>query len=116
MIIANLVRSLTGLDQVWFVVSPHNPHKKKSTLANDYDRLHLVNLAIGENHKLKASNIEFGLPQPSYTIDTLAYLNEKYPDYRFALIMGGDNLMSLPKWKNYEMIIDKFPIYVYDPA
>lgn len=114
MIIANLVRSLTDLDQVWFVVSPHNPHKKKSTLANDYDRLHLVSLAIGDNHQLKASNIEFGLPQPSYTVDTLAYLKEKHPNYEFALIMGGDNLLSLPKWKNHRSIIDNYPIYVYD--
>ncbi len=113
MIIANLVREKTDLDQVWLVVSPHNPLKKKSTLANDFDRLHLVNLAIGDNPYLRASNIEFNLPKPSYTVDTLAYLREKYPDHRFALIMGGDNLVSLPKWKNPTYIYQHYPIYVY---
>ncbi|NND07510.1 MAG: nicotinate-nucleotide adenylyltransferase [Saprospiraceae bacterium] len=114
MIIANLVRELTDLDQVWMIVSPHNPHKKKSTLANDFDRLHLVNLAIADNVHLKASSIEFNLPQPSYTIDTLTYLTEKHPNHQFALIMGGDNLVSLPKWKNPEAIYKHYPIYVYN--
>ena len=113
MIIANSIVDHTDLDQVWLVVSPHNPLKKKSSLANDFDRLHLVNLAIGENVRLRASNIEFGLPRPSYTIDTLAYLREKYPNNEFVLIMGEDNLGSLPKWKNYEALIEGYQIYVY---
>ncbi|MCB0687310.1 MAG: nicotinate-nucleotide adenylyltransferase [Saprospiraceae bacterium] len=113
MIIANQIVHLTGLDQVWMVVSPHNPLKKKSTLANDFDRLHLVNLAIGENTRIKASNIEFNLPKPSYTVDTLTYLLEKYPDYQFVLIMGADNLETLHKWKNYEKILQNHEIYVY---
>lgn len=113
MIIANLVRELTDLDRIWIVVSPHNPHKKKATLANDFDRLHLVNLAIGDNLYLQASSIEFNLPRPSYTIDTLTYLSEKHPNHQFALIMGGDNLVSLPNWKNPEAIYKHYPIYVY---
>jgi nicotinate-nucleotide adenylyltransferase len=113
MIIANQILNFSDLDQVWIVVSPHNPLKKKKSLANDFDRLHLVNLAIGDNTKIKASNIEFGLPKPSYTIDTLAHLSEKYPHNEFHLIMGGDNLISLPKWKNYQMILDHYGIYVY---
>lgn len=113
MIIANQVQSLASLDQVWMVVSPHNPFKKKSTLANDFDRLHLVNLAIGDNVNLRASNIEFSLPKPSYTIDTLTYLKEKYSDHHFSLIMGGDNLRTFHKWKNYEQILDNHNIVVY---
>ncbi len=113
MIIANHMVETTTLDEVWMVVSPHNPFKKKSSLAPDYDRLHLLNLAIEDNPCLRASNVEFGLPQPSYTIDTLSYLREKYPDKEFALIMGGDNLASFHKWKNYEMILEGHDIYVY---
>jgi len=113
MIIANSVLDRTDLDQVWMVVSPENPLKKKASLANDFDRLHLVNLAIGENLRLKASNIEFGLPRPSYTIDTLTYLKEKYPSHEFVLIMGGDNLASLHRWKNYEAILENHQIYIY---
>jgi len=113
MIIANFILNHTELDKVWMVVSPHNPHKQKSSLAKDYDRLHLVRLAIGDNDKIEASDIEFNLPKPSYTIDTLTYLHEKYPAKEFALIMGGDNLLSLPKWKNYAQIIDNYKIYVY---
>jgi len=114
MIIANFMATRTDLDEVWFVVSPHNPLKPKKTLARDYDRLHLVRLAIGENDKLRASDIEFGLPQPSYTIDTLAYLKEKYPQHQFCLIMGADNLVTLPKWKNHDLILRDYPIYVYN--
>ena len=113
MIIANFMATQTDLDEVWMVVSPQNPHKKKAGLARDYDRLHLVRLAIGDNEKLRASNVEFSLPQPSYTIDTLAHLKEKYPDKRFVLIMGGDNLATLHKWKNYEIILRDYQIYVY---
>lgn len=113
MIIANHMATRTDLEQVWLVVSPHNPLKPKKSLANDYDRLHLVELAIAGNPVLRSSNIEFSLPQPSYTVDTLAYLIDKYPEHEFALIMGGDNLASLHKWKNYEVLLENYPIYVY---
>lgn len=113
MIIANFMATQTDLDQVWLVVSPQNPLKTKSTLAPDYDRLHLVKLAVGDNPQLFASNIEFKLPKPSYTIDTLAYLKEKYPERAFVLIMGGDNLATLNKWKNYEVILRDYEVYVY---
>lgn len=113
MIIANYIVTQTELDQVWMVVSPHNPHKKKSSLAKDHDRLHMVRLAIGDNLKIKGSDIEFNLPQPSYTIDTLTYLKEKHPNKEFSLIMGGDNLATLHKWKNYESIINNYSILVY---
>lgn len=113
MIIANYMATQTDLDKVWFVVSPQNPLKPKTTLARDYDRLHLVRLAIGDNPRLEASNIEFDLPKPSYTVDTLVYLKEKYPQCEFALIMGSDNLESLHKWKNYEVLLRNYQIYVY---
>ena len=113
MIIANYMVANSDLDEVWMVVSPQNPLKPKSTLTKDYDRLHLVQLAIGETPKLRASNIEFGLPKPSYTIDTLIYLKEKHPNKEFVLIMGGDNLATLHKWKNYEIILRDYQIYLY---
>lgn len=113
MIIANFMATQTDLREVWMIVSPQNPLKKKSSLARDHDRLHLVRLAIGDNSKLRASNIEFDLPQPSYTIDTLAYLKEKHLEKEFALIMGGDNLKTFHKWKNYELILENHEIYVY---
>jgi len=113
MIIANYMVTQTDLKEVWFVVSPHNPLKPKKSLARDRDRLHLVRLAIGDNLRLRASDIEFGLPKPSYTIDTLAYLHEKHPDKQFVLIMGGDNLLTLPKWKSHEVILRDYLIYVY---
>jgi nicotinate-nucleotide adenylyltransferase len=113
MIIANHMVEHTDLDQVWLIVSPHNPLKEKKSLANDYDRLHLVNLAIGNMTKLRASNIEFSLPKPSYTIDTLTYLHEKHPSHTFILIMGGDNVPTLPKWKNYEQLIANYTFYIY---
>ncbi|WP_235298580.1 nicotinate (nicotinamide) nucleotide adenylyltransferase [Portibacter marinus] len=113
MIISSHMLQYTDVDQVWMVVSPHNPHKEKKSLAKDYDRLHLVTLAIGDNPGIKASNIEFSLPKPSYTIDTLTYLKEKYPDHIFSLIMGGDNLSTFHKWKNYELILRDYDIKVY---
>lgn len=113
MVLANYMASFTDLEEVWFVVSPHNPLKEKSSLLNQNQRLHMVNLAIGDNNKLKSSNIEFGLTQPSYTINTLAHLKEKYPQHRFSLIMGEDNLQSFTKWKNYEEILKNHLIYVY---
>lgn len=113
LIIANYMAEYTDLDEVWLVVTPQNPLKNKKTLANNYDRLHLVNLAIEDNPRLQASSIEFGLPQPSYTVDTLAYLKEKHPNDQFTLIMGGDNLRNLPKWKNYEVLLRDYRIFVY---
>lgn len=114
MIIANYMATQTDLDEVWLVVSPQNPLKPKASLAKDHDRLHLVQLAIGNNPHLRASNIEFGMPKPSYTIDTLTYLKEKYPSGKeFVLIMGGDNLATLHKWKNYELILRDYQIYLY---
>jgi nicotinate-nucleotide adenylyltransferase len=113
MIIANFMATQTDLEEVWMVVSPHNPLKPKKTLARDHDRLHLVRLAIGDNPKLKASDVEFGLPQPSYTVDTLSYLKEKYTNRQFSLIMGGDNLATLHKWKNYELLLRDHEIFVY---
>lgn len=113
MVLANYMASFTDLEQVWFVVSPHNPLKEKATLLNQNQRLHMVNLAIGDNDMLKSSNIEFGLSQPSYTINTLAHLKEKYPNHQFSLIMGEDNLESFTKWKNYEEILKNHKLYVY---
>lgn len=113
MVLANYMLEFTGQDQIWFVVSPHNPLKKKSTLLSDVHRLALVRAAIGDNTKYKASNIEFSLPQPSYTVNTLAYLQEKYPGDEFSLIMGSDNLESLRKWKNFEVILEQYKILVY---
>lgn len=113
MVLANYMTSFTDLDQVWFVVSPHNPLKEKSSLLDQNQRLHMVNLAIGEHPKLKSNNIEFSLPQPSYTINTLVHLKEKYPMHDFALIMGADNLQTFHKWKNYEEILKHYQIYVY---
>jgi len=113
LIIGNFMATQTDLGEVWLVVSPQNPLKKKSTLARDFDRLHLVRLAVEECPSLKASNIEFDLPKPSYTIDTLTYLSELHPDKEFVLIMGGDNLATLHKWKNYEQILKYYQVYVY---
>jgi nicotinate-nucleotide adenylyltransferase len=103
----------TDLDQVWLVVTPHNPLKKKATLLDDYTRLELVRLAVEDYPKLKASDIEFKLEQPNYTINTLAHLEEKFPNYEFALIMGEDNINSLHKWKNFEVILERYDILVY---
>jgi nicotinate-nucleotide adenylyltransferase len=113
LIIANYMATQTDLDKVWMVVSPQNPLKPKKTLAKDHDRLHLVRLGIGDNPKIEASNVEFGLPQPSYTVDTLAFLAEKHPDKEFALIMGGDNIATLHLWKNYDYLLAHYDIYVY---
>jgi nicotinate-nucleotide adenylyltransferase len=113
MVLANYMLSFTDLQQIWLVVSPHNPLKNKSQLLNQNDRLHLVNLAIDHHTKIRSSAIEFNLPQPSYTINTLTHLREKYPQYSFSLIMGQDNLQSFAKWKNYEEILKRYHIYVY---
>jgi len=113
LIIANYMANYTALDEVWLVVTPHNPLKKKDSLINQYDRLEMVNLAIEKTENIRSSTIEFSLPQPSYTIDTLAHLREKYPEKAFALIMGSDNLVSFHKWKNYEVILRDYRVLVY---
>lgn len=113
MVIAQYIAEFSALDQVWLVVSPHNPLKPAGTLLQDYHRFHLVELAIGSYRKLKASKIEFELPKPSYTVVTLAYLQEKFPTHTFSLIMGADNIEGLHKWKNYELILENHNIYVY---
>jgi nicotinate-nucleotide adenylyltransferase len=114
LIIANFFAENTGLDEVWFIISPHNPLKNKASLLDERKRYYMVQIAVEDNPKLKASNIEFHLEQPSYTIHTLAVLNEKYPSNDFVLIMGSDNLESLHKWKNYEEILSQYQIYVYN--
>lgn len=113
LIIANDMAENSDLDQIWMVVTPHNPHKKKSTLLDDYHRLQMVHLATEEYDRIRPSDIEFKLPQPNYTVNTLAHLLEKFPAYEFALIMGEDNLNSLHKWKNYEVLLQNHSIYVY---
>lgn len=116
LIIANYMVDYTDLDQVWLVVTPQNPLKSKSSLLEDYHRLAMVRLAIEDNNKLKASNIEFELPKPSYTVQTLVYLRERYPEEQFALIMGEDNLRTFHKWRNNEEIIKHHHLYVYPRA
>lgn len=103
----------TEMERIWLVVSPHNPLKEKKSLLKENHRLQMVRLAISDNSKMKASNVEFKLPQPSYTVNTLAHLTEKYPDHQFSLIMGSDNLQSFKKWKNYEYILQHHKIFVY---
>ena len=113
LIIANHLAEHSDLDQVWLVVTPQSPHKTKQSLLDDHQRLELVFRATKDFPKLVPSAIEFNLPQPNYTVHTLAYLEEKHPEHQFALIMGEDNLRSLPKWKNAEVIMGNYPIYVY---
>ncbi|RAR71300.1 nicotinate (nicotinamide) nucleotide adenylyltransferase [Flavobacterium aciduliphilum] len=113
LIIANHLAEHSDLDQIWMVVTPHNPHKQKSTLLDDYQRLYMVNLATEAYPKIKASDVEFKLPQPNFTVNTLVHLNEKHPQHEFCLIMGQDNLNALHKWKNYEYIMAHHEIYVY---
>ncbi|MCA6066710.1 nicotinate-nucleotide adenylyltransferase [Chryseobacterium sp. RG1] len=113
LILANYILENSDMNEVWFVVSPQNPFKDKKTLLNDHNRLDMVELALKNYPNIKASNVEFSLPKPSYTIDTLVYLNEKYPQYSFSLIMGEDNLKSLHKWKNADYLIKNYHIIVY---
>lgn len=113
MIIADHVAINTELKEIWFVVSPHNPLKQKKSLLDGHHRLSLVRLATENDQRFKVSDIEFHLEQPSYTSVTLAYLKEKYPNVEFTLIMGGDNLASLSRWKNYESILENYPIVLY---
>lgn len=113
LILGNYILENSDMEELWFVVSPQNPFKDKKSLLKDHNRLDMVQLAIKNYPKMRASNVEFSLPTPSYTIDTLTYLQEKYPDYSFSLIMGEDNLGSLHKWKNYELLLKNHQIIVY---
>lgn len=114
LIIAQHILNETDLEQVWFIISPQNPFKQQKSLLNEYDRLHLASIAIEGSINLKASDIEFKLPKPSYTINTLVYLLEKYPNHNFAIIMGSDSLQNLKEWKNADQIMNGFPVYVYE--
>lgn len=113
LIIANHILNESKLQKIWFVVSPQNPFKKSESLINEYDRFHIVQKAIENDPRLKVSDIEFSLPKPSYTVHTLAYLKEKYPDHDFSIIMGSDSFQNLGKWKNAEVIIENYSIIVY---
>lgn len=113
LIIANYMANYTDLDKVWLVVSPQNPLKKYGDLINTYDRLEMAKLATEDSNNLSVSDVELKLPQPSYTIDTLTHLHEKYPEHEFAVIMGSDNLATLHKWKNFKLILRDYKIYVY---
>ncbi len=113
LILANHLLQYSELKEIWFVVTPHNPLKQKSSLLNDQYRYDLVWNLCEDYPGLKPSDVEFHLPQPNYTVSTLAHLEEKYPDYDFSLIMGEDNLKSFPKWKNYEVILERHEILVY---
>jgi len=113
LIIANFMSENTDLEKIWFVVTPQNPFKNKNSLMANHHRLEMVNLAVQDYPKFQASNIEFSLPVPSYTIDTLVVLREKYPQHEFSLLLGEDNLKSFHKWKNYEQILKNHRIFVY---
>jgi nicotinate-nucleotide adenylyltransferase len=113
LIIANTMATNTDIQQVWFVVSPQNPFKKNNSLLHEFDRLTMVERAVADNFKLKVTDIEFNLPKPSYTIDTLIILAEKHPEHEFVLIMGEDNLVQFENWKNHEKILEFYALYVY---
>jgi nicotinate-nucleotide adenylyltransferase len=113
LIVANHVVENSDVDKVWFVVSPHNPLKEEHSLLNEYHRLHLVELAIEDNSKFRASNVEFSLPKPSFTIDTLTYLTEKFPLETFSIIIGSDSFQNIHRWKNYRQLIDGYSFLVY---
>ncbi|MGM0612422.1 MAG: nicotinate (nicotinamide) nucleotide adenylyltransferase [Bacteroidota bacterium] len=113
LIVASQMIENSDLDQIWFVVTPQNPLKKKKTLLKNHHRLNLVKEAIDDDERFRATDVEFHLPQPNYTIHTLTVLTEKYPEREFALIMGTDNLATLHKWKNYQELLDQYQLYVY---
>lgn len=113
LIIANHITENTDVDKVWFVLTPHNPLKESGSLLNEYDRLHLVELAIEDNPKLRVSNIEFHLPRPSYTIDTLTYLREKFPLEQFSVIIGSDSFQNIRQWKNYAVLLSAHNLIIY---
>ncbi len=114
LIIGNHVANHADIQQVWFVVSPQNPLKPSGVLLNEYHRLHLVQLAVEGNSQLKAVDFEFKLPRPSYTIDTLTYLTEKYPQHQFSIIMGSDSFQNLPRWKNFEGLVKGYSFIIYE--
>ena len=114
LIIASHMINNTDLKQVWFIVSPQNPLKPSTGLLNEYQRLYLLQLAIEGEQSFKASDIEFRLPRPSYTIDTLTYLQEKYPDTEFTVIMGSDSFQNIERWKNYQQLLSNYKILVYE--
>ena len=113
LIIANFIVNNSDVEQVWLVVSPQNPFKTSTVLLNEYERLYLVRLAVEDEPQLRVSDVEFKLPKPSYTIDTLVYLEEKYPQHEFSIIMGSDSFENLDKWKNADVLKKKYPIIVY---
>jgi nicotinate-nucleotide adenylyltransferase len=113
LIIANIMAENTDLHKVWFVVSPQNPFKPSKSLLHEFDRYDMVKAAIAGNYKLEVTDVEFHLPRPSYTIDTLAVLSEKHPTRKFVVIVGQDNLVNFEKWKNYQQILDFYGLYVY---
>ncbi len=114
LIIANHVINETDVQQIWLVVSPQNPFKQEGSLLNEYHRLHLAQLAVEEDNRFRVADIEFKLPRPSYTIDTLVYLQEKYPQHEFCIIMGSDSFQNLPKWKNADLLIRDYSFIVYN--
>ncbi len=111
LIVANVMAEY--MDRVWFVVSPRNPFKQTKSLLHEFDRYKMVEKAVQDNHKLQACDVEFSMPKPSYTINSLIYLSEKYPQHQFKLILGSDNLIQFPKWKNYQRILDNYGLLVY---
>ncbi|ABG57885.1 nicotinate (nicotinamide) nucleotide adenylyltransferase [Cytophaga hutchinsonii] len=113
LIIGNTMAETTDLDEVWYVVSPQNPFKKNQSLLHEFDRFDMVTAAIANNPKFRASDIEFSLPKPSYTVDTLTYISDKYPQHSFVLIIGEDNLDQFTNWKNHEQILHHYSLYVY---
>ena len=114
LIIANHVANYTSLDRIWFVISPQNPFKRISTLINENHRKHLIDLAIEGEKKLRSSNIEFKLPVPSYTIDTLTHLRDRFPKYDFSVIVGSDSFQNIGKWKNSDFLLNNYPILIYE--
>jgi nicotinate-nucleotide adenylyltransferase len=112
-IIASHIAQNTSVDQVWFIVSPQNPFKPSATLLNEYHRLHLAQLAVEGERSMKVSDIEFNMPRPSYTVDTMTYLEEKYPAYQFSIILGGDSFQNLHKWKNADILTQRYTFFVY---
>jgi nicotinate-nucleotide adenylyltransferase len=114
LIIANHILNESDIDKVWLVVSPQNPFKNADSLLNNYDRLHLASKAIENDLRMKASDIEFHLPKPSYTVTTLAYLKEKYPEHEFVIIIGSDSFQNLFKWKNFEIIVNNYQLIIYE--
>lgn len=113
LIIASHILYNSNLSQIWFVVSPQNPLKQSNSLLNEYHRLYLVQLAVEGEKRMRAVDIEFKLPKPSYTINTLTYLQEKYPEHSFAVIMGSDSFQNISRWKNYEQLLKNYPVYIY---